>query len=155
LTIVYLDASAWIKHYFQESGTQWVRALLAQRPLLACATLGYLEVRATLAHRHRSGHINTRQRDRLFDQVQADYHHFIRVRLTDDVEAAAYPLPARHALRGADTVHLASALALRHHRSTQDYDITFVSSDAALNAAAVQEGFEVFDPAFATTFPSM
>ena len=52
----------------------------------------------------------------------------------------------KHKLRGADAVHLATALATRQDVPL-DSEFYFVSSDVALNRAAVAEGLEVIDPA--------
>jgi hypothetical protein len=51
-------------------------------------------------------------------------------------------LCARHPLRGADAVHLASALLL-HQEGLQ---ITFACSDRNLVEAAAAEGLVTFDP---------
>jgi hypothetical protein len=59
---------------------------------------------------------------------------------------AAASLVWKHRIRGADAVHLASALATRGDLST-DAEFYFVSSDVALNGAATAEGLDVIDPA--------
>lgn len=47
----YLDASAWVKRYYQETGTTWVRDLFSSNHVMACASLGLIEVMATLARK--------------------------------------------------------------------------------------------------------
>ena len=47
----YLDASAWVKRYYHESGTTWVQSLFEHNQVLACASLGLVEVMATLARK--------------------------------------------------------------------------------------------------------
>jgi predicted nucleic acid-binding protein len=47
----YLDSSAWVKRYYQESGTTWVQSLFEHNQVLACASLGLVEVMATLARK--------------------------------------------------------------------------------------------------------
>ncbi|HVT17946.1 MAG TPA: hypothetical protein VHQ90_17430 [Thermoanaerobaculia bacterium] len=49
----------------------------------------------------------------------------------------------RHPLRGADAVHLASALLLRE----EGLDVLFACSDRHLLEAAAAEGLAIFDPA--------
>jgi hypothetical protein len=53
-----LDASAWVKRYYWEPGTQWVPELFAQNPTRACAALGLIEVMAALARKQKARDIN-------------------------------------------------------------------------------------------------
>lgn len=54
----YLDASAWVKRYYQETGTTWVQDLFAQNQTIACASLGLIEVMATLARKEKAQEID-------------------------------------------------------------------------------------------------
>ncbi len=54
----YLDASAWIKRHYQETGTTWVQELFARNQAIACASLGLIEVIATLARKHKAREID-------------------------------------------------------------------------------------------------
>lgn len=54
----YLDASAWVKRYYRETGTDWVQGLFTQNSTMACASLGVVEVIATLARKRKAGEIN-------------------------------------------------------------------------------------------------
>lgn len=47
----YLDASAWVKRYYWETGTTWVQSPFARGSTVACASLGLVEVMATLARK--------------------------------------------------------------------------------------------------------
>jgi hypothetical protein len=49
-------------------------------------------------------------------------------------------------LRGADSVHLASALLLQTQLGISNHDFNFVSSDQELNVAARAAGLSVIDP---------
>jgi len=59
---------------------------------------------------------------------------------------AAAALVWRHSLRGADAVHLATALAVREEM-VEETEFYFVSSDLSSNRAAQAEGLAVIDPA--------
>jgi predicted nucleic acid-binding protein len=59
---------------------------------------------------------------------------------------AAAALVWKHRLRGADAVHLATALEVRKNVSN-GAEFYFVSTDALLNRAATAEGLAVIDPA--------
>jgi hypothetical protein len=54
----YLDARAWVKRYYWEPGTRWVQELFAQNPPMACASLGLIEVVATLARKRKARDID-------------------------------------------------------------------------------------------------
>ena len=54
----YLDASTWVKRYYWEPGTRWVQELFAQSPTIACASLGLIEVMATLARKQKARDID-------------------------------------------------------------------------------------------------
>jgi len=49
-------------------------------------------------------------------------------------------------LRGADSVHLASALVLKEELYLDSQEFTLVTSDAELKAAALRVGLAVLDP---------
>ena len=54
----YLDSSAWVKRYFDESGSDWVDSLFEEDCLLSGSTLGLIEVQATAARRCAAGAID-------------------------------------------------------------------------------------------------
>ncbi len=48
MTVGYLDASAWIKRYLREEGTDRIQHYFGQNPIVACASLGFVDAhRAT------------------------------------------------------------------------------------------------------------
>ncbi|MDH3604096.1 MAG: hypothetical protein OEU26_31190 [Candidatus Tectomicrobia bacterium] len=54
----YLDASAWVKRYYQESRTAWVQDLFARNQTIASASLSLIEVMATLARKAKGREID-------------------------------------------------------------------------------------------------
>ena len=44
MIIHYLDSSAWVKNYCRETGSQWIRELIAGGLPLASSSLGLIEV---------------------------------------------------------------------------------------------------------------
>jgi predicted nucleic acid-binding protein len=50
----YLDSSAWVKRYYKEHGSDWVQGLFANDQTFACATLGVIEIFATLARKRKA-----------------------------------------------------------------------------------------------------
>jgi predicted nucleic acid-binding protein len=146
VTVYYLDASAWVKRYLQEDGTIWVQDVFAQQQTLACASLGYIEVNATLARKHKAGDITADQFAEKIRELDEDWRGIIEVRLVAEVVADAKDLATRIALRGADAIHLASAITLRRRLSNGADDVAFVAADEELKAAAHAAGFTVLDP---------
>ncbi len=141
----YLDASAWVKRYYQELGTIWLQKLFSQNPTFTCATLGFVEVVATLARKHKAGQINPSQFKQKMQELEADWQNFTQVQLTAEAVDRSKDLAVSFALRGADAVHLASAFLLQGHLF-QDDQLVLVTSDHELKVAAQLSGLVVLDP---------
>lgn len=146
MNVIYLDASAWVKRYYQELGTAWIQRLFGEGSLLACADLGAIEVIATLSRKAKSGQIGQPQFQQKQLEVVADWEQFIQIQLSEEVVKVALSLTIDLALRGADAVHLASAQVLQKSLFPSD-TVIFVASDLELLAAAETIGIEVRDPA--------
>jgi predicted nucleic acid-binding protein len=142
----YLDASAWVKRYYRETGTRWVQDLLAAGPTVACAPLGLVEVVATLARKAKAREIGRSLFTGKVRELEGDWERFIQIHLTAEVVNRAKDLARRQALRGADAVHLASALLLQSRFVEKDDRLVFVASDQELKGAAQSSGLEVVDP---------
>ncbi|HWC12275.1 MAG TPA: type II toxin-antitoxin system VapC family toxin [Acidimicrobiales bacterium] len=112
MPVVYFDASAFVKLLVDEPGSELAVSLWDGCDAAASSRLAYPEVRAALAAAHRDHDLD---RDGL-EQAEQSWEEFWRatrpVELTPAVERHAGELAARYALRGADAVHLASALAI-------------------------------------------
>ena len=132
--IAYLDTSAIVPLLVDEVGTERARAHWLAADRLVTIRLAHVEARAALAQAMRSGRITAAQHRSsvsklppLFDQVEFVEVDEALVRIAGDVAEA-------RALHAYDAVHLAAAL--RAH----DPDLVFVAGDAALLAAAAEEG---------------
>ncbi|WP_067975255.1 type II toxin-antitoxin system VapC family toxin [Mycolicibacter icosiumassiliensis] len=112
MAIVYFDSSAFVKLLIEEDGSDIAAALWDGCDAAASSRLAYPEVLAALAAAGRAHRI--RADEQL--QAQAMWEEFWAatraVELTEDIAHHAGQLAATHALRGADAVHLASALAI-------------------------------------------
>lgn len=145
MKIVYLDASAWVKRYYQEQGTEEIQALFVEGAILACASLGLVEVLATLSRKFKAQQINELQFEQKQREVNADWAQFIQIQLSDEVLKAASRLTVELALRGADAVHLASAVILQQNLPNPD-EFILATSDQELRVAAELVGITTFDP---------
>lgn len=150
MSIYYLDASAWVKRHQQEDGSEWMGQFWRPHVRLACATLGLIKVLAAVARRHAANAVGAEATSRVLDAVRGDYNAFTQIALDEALLNMACELAARRRLRGADCVHLASAMLLRQ---VQADDIVVITSDAELLNAACGEGFAVLDPASNPALP--
>ena len=140
MALVYFDSSALVKLVLNESGSDLAAALWNACDGALSSRLAYPEVCAALASAGRN-------RDLTASEVAAalaDWERFwasIRpVELTDKVQQVAGALTATHHLRGADAVHLASAIALGSP------DIILAVWDKRLHTAAAEIGLLLAPP---------
>ena len=112
MAVVYFDSSALVKLLVEEDGSDLVADLWDGCDAAVSSRLAYAEVSAALAAARRNHDLD----ERGFAPAQRSWAAFwaaVRpVELTARVERSAGVLAGRHALRGADAVHLASAVAL-------------------------------------------
>lgn len=112
MAIVYFDSSAFVKLLVEEDGSALAAALWDGCDAALSSRLAYPEVRAALAAAGRDGRLSPRGQ-RHAERAWEEYWAATRaVELTAAVSEHAGRLARVHALRGADAVHLASAMAL-------------------------------------------
>ncbi len=155
--MLYVDSSVLIKHYIREAGSDAIKAKLNEaslhHPGVFISVVGYAEMLATFARRLRENARLKRQTELLRKQFRDDWMFSLSpVELTVGVIGFIPELVNKHPLRGADAIHLASALWLRDAlRLGKQFGpaggiLTFASSDKQLKNAALAEGLDVFDP---------
>ena len=135
-----------MKRYFEERGSAWVDGLFEQEHLLSCSTLGLIEVRATAARKCAGGAIDTAGLAETKSWLMDEWSSFLWVGLAPEVVEKSLEIADAFALRGSDSVHLASALQLRNDLGIDSNEFTFVTSDQELKAAAVTAGLVLVDP---------
>lgn len=140
--ILFADTSALIKLYIEEAGSVSM-ARHARASRVAASVLAYAEMYATFARRLREDLLTREEHDELGQRFERDWQSVIVMPLRPALVARIPRLVGDHPLRGADAVHLASALGLRD----AGLETRFAASDARLAAAATAEGLEVVDPA--------
>jgi predicted nucleic acid-binding protein len=142
----YLDASSWVKRYYWEPGTRWVQELFARNPTIACASLGLIEVMATLARKRKARDVDLLSFEQKGQELEEDWGRFIQIPLMTETTNLAKDLARNMALRGADAVHLPSALVLRRRFADAEDRLSFVASDRELKEAAQSSSLVVIDP---------
>lgn len=134
MALVYFDSSALVKLVVEETGSQLAAELWDGCDAALASRLAYPEVRATLAAAARNHDLD----DDGFAAAETaldEYWAAVRpVELTGSVERHAGQLARKHTLRGADAVHLASALAIG------DPDLVVAVWDRRLHAGAQEAG---------------
>lgn len=131
--VVYLDTSALVKLYVEEEeGGELVRRAVEKSERTATSTIAYAEARAGLARKQREGLFTAEELRRAVSDLDDDWLTYARLNVSNPVVRQAGELAERHALRGYDAVHLASAVRL----SERFEDLRFLAFDDRLNDAA-------------------
>ena len=112
MTITYFDSSAFVKLLVEEECSDVAAALWDGSDAAVSSRLAYPEVRAALAAARRARRLTAAQQSRAEATWDELWSATRPVELTEAVAAHAGHLAVEHALRGADGVHLASALAI-------------------------------------------
>jgi len=138
--IVYFDTSALVKRYLIETGSPDVEALWNNATRAVASEILYDEMAATFARKKREVPADAESIERAHATFRTEWLSMRRVAVNDDVHRNVEDLLARHSLRGADAIHLASALLVR---DALEQPVTFACADVKLVNAARAEGLTV------------
>lgn len=149
----YLDSSALVKVYVNETGSIWVRHYCSDpRRNVILADIGRVEIAAAFAAKVRGQFISPEQYQHIQSRLSADVkRRYQLVPVSSQRIDEAIVLTTQNRLRGYDAVHLACALYLNRLLVQNDYPpLTFVSADQALVLAAQSEGLPTVNPTLMT-----
>lgn len=150
MTHYFLDSSALVKRYVNETGSQWIRSLLADpsEHTILIAQITPVEVYSATMRRVREGALDLTVSSHLRLALMLHLEHQYRVVLiTPQVIWQAQGLLERHPLRAFDAVQLASAVTANERLVGGNLTpLVFVSADGQLIQAAVIEGLLTEDP---------
>jgi predicted nucleic acid-binding protein len=135
--LVYFDSSAFVKLLVEEEGSNIAATLWDGCDAAIASRLAYPEVRAALAAAARNHDLHEHEVDTAEKAWDSYWAATRPVELTAAVEQRAGQLARQHGLRGADAVHLASALAIG------DPDLVFAVWDRRLHTGARAAGIRV------------
>jgi hypothetical protein len=150
MAVYFLDSSAVVKRYAEETGSAWVAAVtdpqVGHRLYLARITA--VEVVAAMMRRQRGGAMTAADATTALTDFSDDLaQQYLQIDITTSLLTQAMQLAATYALRGYDAVQLAAALTVHHARAALRFPpLTLVSADQELNTAARTAGVLVDDP---------
>jgi predicted nucleic acid-binding protein len=147
--MIYIDSSALVKRYVSEPGSEAMDRLLAEHPYAAASRLAYPEILSALNRKRAMKDISTRVFDEMAKAFESDWRKLFILELDDALLPIMKKAIRKHSIRGADAVHLASAMWLR---STLKEDVIFACSDRKLLDAARSERLVAFEPVGKTLF---
>lgn len=139
----YFDSSALVKRYVAEAGRETVDALIEKCRIGAVSRLAYVEVLAALYRRRATMPVDDAGFAAGVAAFREDWRGFAVAEMTGTALEQVERVIERHRLRGADSIHLATALWLRRLALA---DLVMVAADSELLAAARKEGLAVIDP---------
>jgi predicted nucleic acid-binding protein len=138
--LLYLDASALVKHYVVERFSEMVQEAIGNAEIVGTAILSRAEVSAALGKAVRVGVLNKKEAFQALKAFRKDWESLARVQTSESVVSRADALAWALSLRGYDAIHLASALIWRE---TINESVTFATFDSNLWNAAYVEGLEL------------
>jgi predicted nucleic acid-binding protein len=131
---LYLDTSSLVKLYVAESSSDSVRAHVDRATIVATSIVAYPETRAALARRRRELALRPMAFAAAKRKFDDDWPKYLAVQVTEALCREAGNLAERYALRGYDSVHLASFIEVARQAGIPDTE--FSSFDDRLNGAA-------------------
>ncbi len=148
----YFDASALVKKYTRESGSDKMLFLFRNVPLarLSCLTIGAMEVFWICVRKRNDGRITSHQFERatthLRHEVINSQSNFKTISVPDSLVWDSMDLIEIHSLNSVDALVLSSALDIGTRLHNIGDTLVLVASDQRLLRAARTEGLQVFNP---------
>lgn len=148
---VYFDASALVKRYSSEDGTELVNELFHRLPVeqMTSAVIGILEIISVLVRKRNDGRLS----QNLFTQAMVELNQeiiedeaFSIASVDDELILSALDLIAQHNINATDAIILRSCLNMQQVLQNQGHRLVLWSCDKRLLRAAQHEGVDVFDP---------
>lgn len=150
MSAYFLDTSALVKRYIDETGSVWLRANIdpVLRPFLVISQLLIVEVHSALNRRLREGTISQDDYTWTKHAFQGDcQNEYNLIPISEAIVDLACDLLERHPPRASDAIHLATALTSNRLLSSNGLPtFTFLCADDRLINAATAEGLAADNP---------
>lgn len=134
--ILYLDTSSLVKLFVEESGSDEVGSLVNSAEAAGTSIIAYAECWAAFARKFREDSIPQREYKRLVFLFNKKWEDFFHIHTSSILIKLAGSLAEKHALRGFDAVHLASAIILQDESGLKPL---FSCFDDKLQQASIKE----------------
>lgn len=141
--MIFLDSSALVKRYIEESGSDKVRQLMDKAAIVAVSRLAYAETLSAIFRRRRSLAVSDDEFAVLIRDFREDWELFHVLEMNGAALHFVDEVIEKHALRGADSIQLSTALWFKHATKTA---LTFVASDNELLLAAKSVRLKTVNP---------
>lgn len=138
LLTVYLDASALVKAFLFEEGSDTVRQVAAEPVVSATSRISYAECHAAFARAQREGRLGAEESAALVQRFNERWPDLAVVEVDAGLAERAGRLTQEHPLRAGDAIHLASAESLV---AAIPSDVRVASWDRRLWEAYAKAGF--------------
>ena len=136
--IVYFDTSFLVKIYAMEDDSEAAQTMLSAASAIVTSVVSYAELCSALARKRREGSVDETAYQAALRTFQTDWDGIGKMEVSEETARRAGDLARKHALRGFDAIHLASALLISS--GIKGGKLAFATADARLARAAAQEG---------------
>ena len=145
------DSSAVVKRYAPETGSAWVKSIVApaSEDTIYLGQVGVVEIAAALSRKVRTQELSQEDYEAALWLFLIDVRNeaYVIAPLSDHIVELAVGLTRRHPLRGYDAVYLATAMTLNAALLGADLSpLVFVAADTRLCEAARGEGLSTENP---------
>ncbi|HMV29457.1 MAG TPA: type II toxin-antitoxin system VapC family toxin [Anaerolineales bacterium] len=138
---LYIDTSAIIKLFIQESYSDEIRSLVEVADLVATGLITRAETAAGINRLTRMGVLDQESCEIALGNFRKDWGEYHRIQVTEQIVIRADFLTGQYSLRGYDAIHLACALTWSELLGAP---VSLATFDKELYAAAKKSGLEVF-----------
>lgn len=142
--MIYFDSSAMVKRYLDEEGSYKVNKMLDEASVVATSILTYPEILSAFIRKQRMRDIPKDAYAEASSALESEWSYFFIIQFSDQLYPTITRIIERYEMKAADSIHLASALWLKH--SVKE-NVSFVSSDTSLLKAAGMEKLPIVNPA--------
>lgn len=145
----YLDASAWVKRYHTELGSDLINVLFQktikhQRIITSLWSFG--ETFAVLNRNKNRFNIPERDFNKISSAFLTECENIHLLPLNDDQLFKAVVYISKYNLNSADAYHLSAILQLKETLASLNHTVILISADERLLKATKGEGIPIFDP---------
>lgn len=138
---LYIDTSALLKLFIQETYSDEIRRLVESADLVATGLITRAETAAGINRLTRMNLINQAECEAALNNFRKEWGDYHRILVTEQIVIRADFLTGQYSLRGYDAVHLACALTWSELLGAP---VTLATFDKELHEAAQKSSMEVF-----------